>query len=107
MTNDRQLQDIAEISARFPGVVVPLGGQEARPHLHLYHALASICSQKVRATFAAIGQTYVSHPLDLWEGDSYYPAYVRARLHACAAAGLRLVQDHTGSTSVSAHGCDP
>jgi len=99
-------RNLAELSARFPGVVVSVGRAGPRPHLHLYHALTSICAQKVRATFAATDQSYISHPLELFRGDSYDPAYVRVRVHGCESAGLKLVDDHTGGTSVSANGCD-
>lgn len=99
-------QTLAALSARFPGAVVSMGRDETNPRFHLYHALTSICAQKVRATFAATGQSYVSHRMELLNGDSYDPAYVRVRLHGCASAGLKLVDDHTGATSVSANGCD-
>jgi 2,5-dichlorohydroquinone reductive dechlorinase len=77
------------------------------PHLHLYHAPSSICAQKVRATFAATQQPYISHTLNLMAGDSYDAVYVRVRAEGCNNSGLKLVQDHTGGTSVATSGCDP
>jgi 2,5-dichlorohydroquinone reductive dechlorinase len=106
--SDTGLVNIQEaLATRFPGVPVPIGVGKRPPHLHLYHAPNSICAQKVRTTFAATGQSYVSHSLNLFGGDSYDPAYVRVRLAGCLSAGLELVRDHSGTTSVTRTGCDP
>ena len=74
--------------------------------LHLYHAANSICSQKVRAVLAAQDQPYASHLMQIFKGDTYDPAYVRVRMTGGRAAGLRMVEDHPGSTSVGATGFD-
>ncbi len=93
------------LAARFPGSRVEGQGGGTR-QLHLYHAPNSICSQKVRAVLAQTQQAYVSHLLNIFEGESYDPAYVRLRLSGCVAAGLPLVRQHLGTTSVSSGGCD-
>lgn len=93
------------LAARFSGVPVA-GDGELPGSLHLYHAPNSICSQKVRAVLAQTGRAYESHLLNIFEGDSYDPAYVRLRLSGCVAAGLPLVSQHLGSTAVSSGGCD-
>ena len=92
------------LAARFPGV--PVGQADQEPRLHLYHAPNSICSQKVRAVLAQIGEPYVSHSLNIFGGESYDPAYVRLRMTGCAAAGLDLARRHLGTTSVASAGCD-
>ena len=76
------------------------------PPLELFHAPNSICSQKVRCVLAHHGLAYISHPVNLFEGQSYLPDYVRLRMLGCESFGGALVAHHSGSTSASAGGCD-
>lgn len=66
------------LAARFPGTPVGKLGNQAKK-FHLHHAPNSICSQKVRTVLALTAQAYESHPLNIFEGVSYDPAYVRLR----------------------------
>jgi 2,5-dichlorohydroquinone reductive dechlorinase len=93
-----------ELVQRFPGT--PALGAVPATSLHLYHAPNSICSQKVRATLAAVRQPYVSHLMDIFRGQTYDPSYVRLRATGCMQAGHRLADDHPGETSVASTGCD-
>lgn len=77
------------------------------PRFELFHAPNSICSQKVRAVLAHHHISYRSQQVNIFEGQTYLPAYVRLRLMGCDALGGGLVSEHTGSTSVSKGGCDP
>lgn len=79
----------------------------ATPRFELFNAPNSICSQKVRAVLAHHCIAYRSQHVDIFEGETYLPAYVRLRLEGCNALGGALVDAHTGSTSVTAGGCDP
>ena len=45
--------------------------------MQLYHGTSSVCSQKVRVTFAEIGLEYESTLLDLPKGDQFDPGYLR------------------------------
>ncbi|WP_238364531.1 glutathione S-transferase family protein [Mesobacterium pallidum] len=94
---------IAPLLDRFPGMQVGAG---PNPGLHLFHAPNSICSQKVRAVLAQLGLDHWSHVLDIFQGETYDPVYVRSRVEGCAAAGLRLSHRHLGTTSVATSGCD-
>lgn len=96
------------LAKRFPGSVISFEDEtnNCDQTLHLYHAANSICSQKVRAVLAATKQTYVSHLLDIFQGHTYDPLYVRLRMSGCNAAGLKLVEEHVGDTSVTNSGCD-
>ena len=78
----------------------------ASPPVELFHAPNSICSQKVRSVLAHHRLPYVSHPVNLFEGQSYLPDYVRLRMLGCESFGGALVAHHSGSTSASAGGCD-
>lgn len=79
----------------------------ATPRFELFNAPNSICSQKARAVLAHHNIAYRSQHVDIFEGETYLPAYVRLRLTGCEALGGDLVNAHTGSTSVTAGGCDP
>lgn len=80
---------------------------QGAPRFELFSAANSICSQKVRAVLAHHGQTYRSHSVDLFGGQTYLPAYVRLRVIGCDDIGSALVSRHSGSTSVSlGGGCD-
>ena len=79
----------------------------ASPRFELFNAPNSICSQKVRTVLAHHQIAYRSQHLDIFEGETYLPAYVRLRLMGCDALGGELMTVHTGSTSVTAGGCDP
>lgn len=87
------------------GTVRGSGAQE-RPRFELFHAAASICSQKVRAVLAHHGIRYREHSLNIFAGDTYLPGYVRLRMLGCESYGGALVTEHSGSTSVAAGGCD-
>ncbi|MES2259493.1 MAG: glutathione S-transferase family protein [Pseudomonadota bacterium] len=77
------------------------------PRFELFTAANSICSQKVRAVMAHHGLAYRSHMMNLFGGQTYLPAYVRLRMLGCEQLAGKLVQLHTGSTSVaSGGGCD-
>lgn len=75
------------------------------PRFALFHAANSICSQKVRCVLAHHGLPYLSYRVNLFEGQTYLPEYVRLRMVGCAEFGGSLVSRHSGSTSASA-GCD-
>lgn len=77
------------------------------PRFELFNAPNSICSQKVRTVLAHHQIPYRSQHVDIFEGETYLPAYVRLRMAGCDALGSGLVTAHTGSTSVTAGGCDP
>jgi 2,5-dichlorohydroquinone reductive dechlorinase len=49
---------------------------------------------------------YVSHPVNLFHGESYLPGYVRLRMTGCDSLGGRMASQHSGSTSTEAGGCD-
>ncbi|WP_077033372.1 glutathione S-transferase family protein [Pelomonas sp. KK5] len=77
------------------------------PRFELFSAANSVCSQKVRAVLALHGLPYRSHMMNLFSGQTYLPAHVRLRMLACEQIGAKLVDRHTGSTSVaSGGGCD-
>ena len=76
------------------------------PRFELFHAAASICSQKVRVVLAHHQLPYVAHGLNLFAGQTYLPAYVRLRMAGCARFGGALVSHHSGSTSATSGGCD-
>lgn len=77
----------------------------SEPRFALFHAANSICSQKVRAVLAWHGMAYLSHPMNLFTGQTYLPEYVRLRMIGCTAHGGALVARHSGSTSAG-EGCD-
>lgn len=74
--------------------------------MELFHAPNSICSQKVRSVLAHHGPAYVSHSVNLFEGQTYLPDYVRLRMLGCESFGGALAAHHSGSTSTSRGGCD-
>ena len=84
------------------------GGGQAEPaaRFELFHAAASICSQKVRAVLAHHGLPYVGHELNIFLGQTYLPGYVRLRMRGCDSYGGALVARHSGSTATAAGGCD-
>lgn len=86
-----------------PGEVV---GDDASPRYELFHAAASICSQKVRCVLAQHRLSYVSHPVNLFLGQTYLPDYVRLRMRGCDGLGGALAAHHAGSTSTERGGCD-
>ena len=98
---------VAKASEALGGRAEVIGSSAgASPPLDLFHAPNSICSQKVRSVLAQHGLAYVSHPVNLFEGQTYLPAYVRLRMLGCESFGGALVAHHSGSTSASAGGCD-
>ena len=72
----------------------------------LFHAANSICSQKVRCVLAQHGFGYISHPVSLFEGQTYLPGYVRLRMIGCETLGGVLAAHHGGTTSTETGGCD-
>ena len=82
----------------------PAAGDQ--PRFELFHAAASICSQKVRVVLAWHRLPYREHGLDMFAGQTYLPGYVRLRMLGCERHGGALVSHHSGSTSASAGGCD-
>lgn len=73
----------------------------------LFYAANSVCSHKVRAVLTYHNMPCRSHILNLTQGQTYLPAYIRLRLFGCAMLNSPLVVNHTGSTSVKENGCDP
>ena len=82
------------------------GGGVDEPRFELFHAAASICSQKVRAVLAHHALPYREHGLSIFHGQTYLPDYVRLRMAGCARHGGALASHHGGSTSTEAGGCD-
>jgi 2,5-dichlorohydroquinone reductive dechlorinase len=95
----------ADLASRRPPALIG-GAPGVVPRYTLYHAPNSICSQKVRVVLAAKGVPYESRALNLFEGETYLPDYVRLRVKGCDDAGLALAARHSGSTSASDEGCD-
>jgi 2,5-dichlorohydroquinone reductive dechlorinase len=95
----------ADLASRRPPSLIG-GAPGVKPRYTLYHAPNSICSQKVRVVLAAKGVPYESRTLNLFEGETYLPDYVRLRVKGCDDAGLALAARHSGSTSATAQGCD-
>lgn len=78
----------------------------AEPSLVLFHAAASVCSQKVRAVLAHHGISYASYLVNLFAGEPYWPDYIRLRMIGCRRLGIPLARLHTGSTAAQSGGCD-
>lgn len=78
----------------------------ATVRFELFNAPNSICSQKVRAVFAHHQIPYISHTMDMSKGQTYLPEHVRVRMIGCDRLGISLMTTHSGSTSVTAGGCD-
>ena len=76
------------------------------PRYELFNGANSICSQKVRTVLAHHGLPYLSYTLNMFQGQTYLPGYVRLRMVGCRQLGGALVSHHSGSTSTSAGGCD-
>jgi 2,5-dichlorohydroquinone reductive dechlorinase len=93
-----------DLASRRPPSLI--GETRTAPRYVLYNAPNSICSQKVRVVLAAKGVPYESRTLNLFEGETYLPDYVRLRVKGCDDAGLALAARHSGSTSATAQGCD-
>ncbi|WP_174296672.1 glutathione S-transferase family protein [Sphingomonas bacterium] len=105
---DQQLADIVGAASRAvasPGDIRGAAAERA-PRYELFHAAASICSQKVRAVLFHHDMPFVSHSLSIFLGQTYLPDYVRLRMRGCAEFGGALVAHHSGSTSAAAGGCD-
>lgn len=96
---------LAGASRRFSGKPV-IFANNLKPTLHLFHAANSICSQKVRAVLAQTQQSFISHEMHIFAGDTYDPDHVRLRLAGCRAADLPLSTEHQGNTSAKEGGCD-
>ena len=80
--------------------------RDEAPRFELFNAPNSICSQKVRAVLEHHGIAYISYSMDMLAGQTYLPAHVRLRMIGCDRLGVPLMTTHTGSTSVTAGGCD-
>lgn len=105
----QNLQDVvvqARNSLNRPGENIGAMSSDT-PRFELFNAPNSICSQKVRTVLAHHRIAYRSQHVDIFEGETYLPDYVRLRLMGCDALGGELMTVHTGSTSVTAGGCDP
>ena len=76
------------------------------PRFELFHGANSICSQKVRSVLAHHAIPHVAHTVNMFTGQTYLPSYVRLRLLGCDRLAVPLASIHSGSTSVSAGGCD-
>lgn len=76
------------------------------PRYELFHGANSICSQKVRCVLAHHRLPYVGHSVNLFQGQTYLPSYVRLRMMGCERFGGALVSHHSGSTSAATGGCD-
>lgn len=97
---------VREAGAGLDAVGEPVGAKPGEmPRFELFHAANSICSQKVRCVLAHHGLPYLSYGVNLFEGQTYLPEYVRLRMIGCAQFGGSLASRHNGSTSASA-GCD-
>ena len=94
----------ARAAAALNGEGNVIGG--GSPRYELFHAAASICSQKVRCVLAQHAFSYVSHAMNLFLGQTYLPDYVRLRMRGCDRLGGTLVSRHSGSTSAERDGCD-
>lgn len=105
-TDLQQAVSDARSSLKRPGENIGAAAS-ASPRFELFNAPNSICSQKVRTVLAHHQIPYRSQHVDIFEGETYLPAYVRLRMAGCEAIGGGLVNAHTGSTSVTAGGCDP
>jgi 2,5-dichlorohydroquinone reductive dechlorinase len=84
-----------------------VGDENRTSRFELFGAPNSICSQKVRSVLAFHGFAYRSHDLNLFEGQTYTPEYIRLRMIGCRELGGPLVSQHDGDTSTAAGGCDP
>lgn len=97
---------VREAGAALSGFGEPVRAKPGEvPRFVLFHAANSICSQKVRCVLAHHGLPYLSYSVNLLEGQTYLPEYVRLRMVGCAQFGGSLVSRHSGSTSAS-EGCD-
>lgn len=76
------------------------------PRFALFHAAASICSQKVRCVLAYHRIPYSSHLVDIFAGETYQPDYIRLRMLGCIAQGGALASHHSGSTAARSEGFD-
>ncbi len=103
-------QDLVSAVAAASGALASAGDVHGigvgLPRYELFHAAASICSQKVRAVLIHHGIPFASHSLSIFLGQTYLPDYVRLRMRGCADYGGALVAHHSGSTSTSEGGCD-
>lgn len=104
----RALEDFVLNAARaLGGRSVAIGQEnETAPRYELFHAANSICSQKVRCVLAQHGIPYVSHPVNLFQGQTYLPDYIRLRMKGCDQIGGALAAVHGGTTSTESGGCD-
>ena len=105
--DDTLMALVSEAAHALGGASEPIGvGAGEAPRYELFHAANSICSQKVRGVLAQHGIGYASHKVNLFEGQTYLPSYVRLRMIGCEALGGALAVHHGGTTSTEIGGCD-
>lgn len=111
MKTKANITDAFEAKVAAAGAAVGSAGEivnaspKRSPRYALFHGANSICSQKVRCVLAYHDMPYVSHPMNMFLGQTYLPDYVRLRMIGCHDVGGALVAHHSGSTSAAA-GCD-
>ena len=103
---DELMSVVADARAALGSASEVSGPAGEAPRFELFHAATSICSHKVRTVLAHHALPYVSHPVNMFMGQSYLPEYVRLRMIGCERFGGALVSHHSGSTSASVSGCD-
>lgn len=106
----KKLVEAANASLRKGYKNKTVGKPSGAPRFELYHSAPSLCSHKVRTTFAEKQTAYVSHdmmimPMGKFIPQNYRPDYVRLRLKG--APDAKLVSGYTGESSVTQQGFDP
>ena len=97
-----EMVEAANAAAPAPEMNIAVGA--AAPRYELYHFALSLCSQKVRATLAEAGVSYVAHDVNADPGN-YHPDYIRLRLMGVEGRGFAT--GYTGRTAVGTEGVDP
>ncbi|MGD9922628.1 MAG: hypothetical protein AB7V13_14485, partial [Pseudorhodoplanes sp.] len=84
---------------------------DAEVRFELFHAMGSLCSQKVRAVMEEKSLAYRSNAMVVGgraiPAENYHPDYVRLRLRGGKDIGASIVTGYTGNVSVDAVGFDP
>ncbi|MDB5579240.1 MAG: glutathione S-transferase family protein [Bradyrhizobium sp.] len=98
---------VLNASTALGGKSVAIGqDNDTEPQYELFHAANSICSQKVRCVLTHHSIPYVSHLVNLFQGQTYLPDYIRLRMKGCDQIGGVLAAVHGGTTSTESGGCD-
>ena len=97
-----EMVEAANAAAPAPEMNIAVGA--AAPRYELYHFALSRCSQKLRATLAEAGVSYVAHDVNADPGN-YHPDYIRLRLMGVEGRGFAT--GYTGRTAVGTEGVDP